>query len=50
LRGSVIKSHGGADALAFCNAILVAAVVAEQNVPQLISSQLQTILAERQAV
>ena len=50
LRGSVIKSHGGADALAFCNAILVATVVAEQNVPQLISSQLQTILAERQAV
>jgi glycerol-3-phosphate acyltransferase PlsX len=50
LRGSVIKSHGGADALAFSNAILVAAVVAEQNVPQLISSQLHTILAERQAV
>jgi glycerol-3-phosphate acyltransferase PlsX len=50
LRGSVIKSHGGADVLAFTNAILVAAVVAEQDVPQLISSQLEAILAERQAV
>ena len=50
LRGSVIKSHGGADVLAFTNAILVSAVVAEQNVPQRISSQLQAILAERQAV
>lgn len=50
LRGSVIKSHGGADVLAFTNAILVSAVVAEQNVPQLISSQLQAIMAERQAV
>jgi len=36
--------------LAFTNAILVSAVVAEQNVPQLISAQLQAILAERQAV
>jgi glycerol-3-phosphate acyltransferase PlsX len=50
LRGSVIKSHGGADVLAFTNAILVAAMVVEQNVPQLISSQLEAILAERQAV
>ena len=50
LRGSVIKSHGGADVLAFTNAILVSAVVAEQNVPQLISSQLQAFQAERQAV
>ena len=50
LRGSVIKSHGGADVLAFANAIMVAAVVVERNVPQLISSQLQAILAERQAV
>ncbi len=50
LRGSVIKSHGSADVLAYTNAIMVAAVVVEQNVPQLISSQLQAILAERQAV
>ena len=50
LRGTVIKSHGGADALAFANAIEVAAVVVRQQVPERISSQLQTILTERQAV
>ena len=50
LRGTVIKSHGSADALAFANAIEVAAVVVRQQVPERISSQLQTILAERQAV
>ncbi len=50
LRGTVIKSHGSADALAFANAIEVAAIVVSQQVPQRISSQLQTILAERQAV
>jgi glycerol-3-phosphate acyltransferase PlsX len=50
LRGTVIKSHGGADALAFANAIEVAAVVVKQQVPERISAQLQTILAERQAV
>jgi glycerol-3-phosphate acyltransferase PlsX len=46
----VIKSHGSADALAFANAIAVAAVVVRQQVPERISSQLQAILAERQAV
>ena len=50
LRGSVIKSHGGADMLAFSHAIEVAAVVVEQNVPELISSQLQAVMVERQAV
>jgi len=50
LRGTVIKSHGSADALAFANAIEVAAVVVRQQVPERISSQLQTILTERQAV
>jgi glycerol-3-phosphate acyltransferase PlsX len=50
LRGSVIKSHGGADALAFSNAIEVAAVVVEQHVPELISSQLRAAIQERQAV
>jgi glycerol-3-phosphate acyltransferase PlsX len=50
LRGSVIKSHGGADVLAFSHAIEVAAVVVEQNVPELISSQLNSVVAERQAV
>ena len=50
LRGSVIKSHGGADALAFSSAIEVAAVVVERNVPELISSQLQSAMVERQVV
>jgi glycerol-3-phosphate acyltransferase PlsX len=50
LRGSVIKSHGGADVLAFSHAIEVAAVVVERNVPDLISSQLKSVMTERQAV
>jgi len=50
LRGSVIKSHGGADVLAFSHAIEVAAVVVEQNVPELISSQMQSAMVERQVV
>jgi len=49
LRGSVIKSHGGADILAFANAIDVAAEVVEQNVPERIKSRLALILSERQA-
>ncbi len=49
LRGSVIKSHGGADILAFANAIDVAAEVVEQNVPERIKSRLQIILSEKQA-
>jgi glycerol-3-phosphate acyltransferase PlsX len=50
LRGSVIKSHGGADVLAFSQAIEVAAVVVEGDVPELISSQLKSIMVERQVV
>jgi glycerol-3-phosphate acyltransferase PlsX len=50
LRGSVIKSHGGADVLAFSHAIEVAAVVVEQNVPELIRAQLQSVMVERQVV
>ena len=50
LRGSVIKSHGGADVLSLQNAIEVAAVVVEQNVPELINSQIAGVLSARQAV
>ncbi len=50
LRGTVIKSHGGADALSFATAIEVAATVVGQSVPERISKQLQSILSERQAV
>jgi len=50
LRGTVIKSHGSADVVAFANAIEVAAVVVKQHVPEQINSRLQDILAARQAV
>lgn len=50
LKGTVIKSHGSADALSFANAIEVAATVVKQSVPERISKQLQHLLTERQAV
>ena len=50
LRGTVIKSHGSADALSFATAIEVAATVARQSVPERISKQLQNLLTERRAV
>jgi len=48
LRGIVIKSHGGADKLAFTNAIEIAMVEVDKAVPQRISSQLESILIEKQ--
>ncbi|MGD0465300.1 MAG: phosphate acyltransferase PlsX [Gammaproteobacteria bacterium] len=45
LNGIVIKSHGSADAKAFCNAILVAALEAEKNVPSLIREKVAVQLA-----
>ncbi len=50
LQGIVVKSHGGADQLAFANAINVARREVQQNVPQHISEQLSTLLLERRAV
>ena len=50
LQGIVVKSHGGADKLAFACAIREAIVEVEKNVPQRIKAQLENILAERQAV
>lgn len=50
LQGIVVKSHGGADKLAFACAIREAIVEVEKNVPQRIKAQLESILAERQAV
>lgn len=50
LRGIVIKSHGGADALAFANAIEVAVKEVEKAVPDRIDHQLEAQLTERQAV
>jgi glycerol-3-phosphate acyltransferase PlsX len=50
LRGIVIKSHGGADALALANAIKVAALEVREDVPQRISTQLQSYQEHRQAI
>ncbi len=50
LPGIVIKSHGGADALAFANAIQVAILEVEQAVPQRIDTHLSALHAARQAL
>ncbi len=49
LQGIVVKSHGSADAYSFCNAIHVAMLEVEEDVPGLISHKLETQLATRQA-
>ena len=49
LKGVVVKSHGGADAYSFYNAIHVAMVEVEKDVPSLISEKLESQLATRQA-
>ena len=46
LQGVVIKSHGGADQLAFEKAIEVARVEAIKQVPQMIDKQLEELLVE----
>jgi len=48
LRGLVIKSHGGADALAFKSAIRVAEVEVEKKVIQKISEQVEQALSRRE--
>jgi glycerol-3-phosphate acyltransferase PlsX len=50
LRGIVIKSHGGADMLAFTSAIQEAIIEVRKNVPAQISSHLDTLLSERRRV
>lgn len=51
LRGIVIKSHGGADLLAFTYAIKEAMVEVQKNIPSQISHQLATLLSsERRRV
>lgn len=50
LQGIVIKSHGGADAFAFANAIKEAVLEVQKAVPQRISKQLEVFLLERRAV
>jgi len=48
LRGIVIKSHGGADKLAFAHAIQEAVAEVSHNVPERISHQLEAILERRE--
>ena len=50
LRGIVIKSHGGADPLAFANAIEVAALEVHKAVPEHINRQLEDLLTHRKAI
>jgi len=50
LRGIVVKSHGNADALSFANAIKIAYLEVEKSVPARISSRLESMLSQRQAV
>ena len=50
LQGIVVKSHGGADVVAFTNAIKEAEVEVRKNVPQRIAKHLETLLVERRAV
>ncbi len=50
LRGIVIKSHGGADSMAFGNAIKVAILEVREHVPERISSFLQTHQENREAL
>lgn len=46
LRGTVVKSHGGADALSFGNAIDVAVLEAAKSVPEQISHLLENLLED----
>ncbi|MGB5177779.1 MAG: phosphate acyltransferase PlsX [Gammaproteobacteria bacterium] len=50
LRGIVIKSHGGADAFAFANAIKVAILEVRENVPERITARLRSYEENRQAL
>lgn len=50
LRGIVIKSHGGADTLAFANAIEIAKLEVEKAVPARIDRYLTSLPLEKQAL
>ena len=50
LRGIVIKSHGGADVVAFSRAISEAVAEIRKNVPERISQHLESVLATAEAV
>ncbi len=48
LQGIVVKSHGGADAMAFANAIRIAMLEVDKAVPQHIRDNLEALLEQRQ--
>ena len=50
LRGIVIKSHGGADVLAFGHAIDIAVVEVEKDIPNRIRAHLESLVQQRQVV
>ncbi|MGQ0658419.1 MAG: phosphate acyltransferase PlsX [Chromatiales bacterium] len=50
LRGTVVKSHGGADELSFLKAIEEAAVEIDKRVPEHIADEVAALLKERRAV
>ncbi|HHJ12225.1 MAG TPA: phosphate acyltransferase, partial [Chromatiales bacterium] len=49
LQGIVIKSHGGADEVAFAHAINIARVEIAKNLPAQIDRQIESMLSTRQA-
>jgi len=49
LRGTVVKSHGGADIVAFANAVKIAEVEITHNVTKKISERVQLVLSERES-
>ena len=49
LRGIVVKSHGGADALSYANAIKIATLEVRKNVPERISAELEKILTGKES-
>lgn len=50
LQGIVVKSHGGADEVAYASAIREAVLEVKKNVPERISKHVEAAMIERQAV
>ena len=48
LNGIVIKSHGGADTSSFLNAIKIASIEIEKEVPQRISSVIESYFRQEE--
>ncbi len=48
--GVCVKSHGGMDAVGFCNAILYAAEIADKNFNVRVASEISEVMAEQQRI